>query len=107
MDEQRKQRSLKLANYRDLATKSNPELGAFENTLVNYYTGRTNATFEDHEGDSAEDTALFLASARTIVLDLLEEYGWMQAYAGFCRSCALSGEKPVDFEEFKKYLEKG
>ena len=64
-------KTMSLAEMADLARASNPELGASGNTLFNYYTGRINATFEDHEGEGAEDTALFLASAREIVLELI------------------------------------
>lgn len=62
-----------LAEIADAARASNPELGAIDNTLVNYYSGRQNAAFEDFEGDtdSGNRTAIFLASAREIVLELV------------------------------------
>ena len=70
---------LTLGQIADLARASNPELGAIGSSLVNYYTGRANATFEDHEGEGAEDTALFLASAREIVLILIRRIVELEA----------------------------
>ena len=66
-------RDMTLKEFADAARNSNPELGAIGHTLVNYYSGRTNATFEDYEGEpgSGAQTALFLASAREIVLELI------------------------------------
>lgn len=59
-------RELTLAQIADAARNSSPELGAIGATLVDYYTGQTVADFtEDTE------TALFLASAREIVLELV------------------------------------
>lgn len=60
-----------LARIADLARASNPELGAIENSLVDYFTGKTVATFDNFEGEGANETALFLASAREVVLRLI------------------------------------
>jgi len=51
-----------LPRYADAARASSDELGAIGNRVIDYYTGK-------YELD--EDTALFVASARTIVLDLI------------------------------------
>lgn len=66
-------KDMSLKEFANAATASNPELGAIGATLVNYYTGKTQGEFEDHEGDpgSGEQTALFLASAREIVMELI------------------------------------
>lgn len=60
-----------LKTFADAARNSNPELGAIGATLVDYYSGKTVAHFDNFEGAGAEDTALFLASAREIVLELV------------------------------------
>lgn len=56
---------LPLSAFADAARASNPELGALGASLVNYFTGAIIANFDDAE------TALFLASAREIVLELV------------------------------------
>lgn len=64
-------KDMTLAQFADAARASNPELGAIGSTLVDYRSGSTAAIFDNHEGEGAEDTALFLASAREIVLELV------------------------------------
>lgn len=58
-------KEMTLAQFADAARASNPELGAIGASLVNYFTGDIIANFDDAE------TALFLASAREIVLELV------------------------------------
>lgn len=67
-----------LKTFADWARASNPELGWQDNTLVNYYSGKVVARFDDHEGEGAEDTAKFLASARSIVLELVNRVQALQ-----------------------------
>lgn len=66
-------RDMTLAQFADAARNCNPELGAIESSLFNYYSGNPQGTFEDHDGEpnSGKQTALFLASAREIVLELV------------------------------------
>jgi hypothetical protein len=62
---------LTLGQIADLARASNPELGAIGSSLINYFTGKVEATFSDVEGEGGEATALFLSSAREVVLGLI------------------------------------
>lgn len=60
-----------LSQFADWARASNPELTAIGSALIDNYTGKVIAMIDPHEGEGAEDTAIFLASARVIVLELV------------------------------------
>lgn len=63
-------KSIPLDQLTELARNSNPELSASDNSLFDNHTGRFSAHFESHGDTNGHDTALFLASAREIVLEL-------------------------------------
>jgi hypothetical protein len=86
----------------DYATFSSSELGDLGGgNLIDYESGKT--YYFDAE------TATFLASARSIVLELarrLRESELKISYGAFCKSCALSGEKPDSYEVWLETMRK-
>lgn len=77
-------RNMTLAQFADAARNSNPELGANGQTLIDYFTGRAVGVFQDHDGEpgSGAETALFLASAREIVLELIRRLNEKESQHG-------------------------